>query len=91
MNCFLVAEDDGLTLIDSTTSLADDGARLSTELGLDLKRVALTHAHGVSSARSTGSRIGCCAQAIGLDRSRWSRRPGIRPDMSPFSTCATAA
>ena len=47
MNCFLVTEDDGLTLVDSTmSSPAEDVARMCEDLGLRLKRVALTHAHG---------------------------------------------
>lgn len=47
MNCFLVLEDDGLTLVDSTmSSPATDVAPLVARLGLELRRVALTHAHG---------------------------------------------
>jgi glyoxylase-like metal-dependent hydrolase (beta-lactamase superfamily II) len=47
MNCYLVVEDDGLTLVDSTTSSpAAEIAALAGELGLELRRVALTHAHG---------------------------------------------
>ena len=47
MNCYVVIEDDGLTLVDSTTSSpADDVAALVSQLGKDLRRVALTHAHG---------------------------------------------
>jgi glyoxylase-like metal-dependent hydrolase (beta-lactamase superfamily II) len=47
MNCFLVREDDGLTLVDSTLySPAEDVARTAAGLGLQLRRVALTHAHG---------------------------------------------
>ena len=47
MNCYLVVEDDGLTLIDSTmSSPADDVAALAKQLGKELRRVALTHAHG---------------------------------------------
>ena len=47
MNCYLVIEDDGLTLVDSTiSSPADDVAALVKELGKELRRVALTHAHG---------------------------------------------
>jgi glyoxylase-like metal-dependent hydrolase (beta-lactamase superfamily II) len=47
MNCFLVREQDGLTLIDSTmSSPAEDVSRTAAELGLQLRRVALTHAHG---------------------------------------------
>jgi glyoxylase-like metal-dependent hydrolase (beta-lactamase superfamily II) len=47
MNCYLVIEDDGLTLVDSTTSSpGEDVAILAKQLGKDLRRVALTHAHG---------------------------------------------
>lgn len=47
MNCYLVVEEDGLTLVDSTmSSPADDVAALAKELGKELRRVALTHAHG---------------------------------------------
>jgi glyoxylase-like metal-dependent hydrolase (beta-lactamase superfamily II) len=47
MNCYLVREEDGLTLVDSTmSSPAVDVARVAAELGLKVTRVALTHAHG---------------------------------------------
>ena len=47
MNCYLLQEDDGLTLVDSTmSSPSAEVARLVEQLGLDLRRVALTHAHG---------------------------------------------
>ena len=47
MNCYLVLEEDGLTLVDSTmSSPAEDVAALVTQLGKELRRVALTHAHG---------------------------------------------
>jgi glyoxylase-like metal-dependent hydrolase (beta-lactamase superfamily II) len=47
MNCYLVLEADGLTLVDSTmSSPADDVAALVKQLGKELRRVALTHAHG---------------------------------------------
>ena len=47
MNCYLVREEDGLTLVDSTmSSVADDVAALVKQLGKELRRVALTHAHG---------------------------------------------
>jgi len=46
MNCYLVQEDDGLTLVDSTmSSPADDVAALVEQLGQEVRRVALTHAH----------------------------------------------
>jgi glyoxylase-like metal-dependent hydrolase (beta-lactamase superfamily II) len=47
MNCYLVQEIDGLTLVDSTNSSpADDVDALVKRLGKPLRRVALTHAHG---------------------------------------------
>ena len=47
MNCYLVQEDDGLTLIDSTTSSpADDIASIVRQVGEALRRITLTHAHG---------------------------------------------
>jgi glyoxylase-like metal-dependent hydrolase (beta-lactamase superfamily II) len=47
MNCYLVKEDDGLTLVDTTmSSPASDVERVLQDLGLQLKRIALTHAHG---------------------------------------------
>jgi glyoxylase-like metal-dependent hydrolase (beta-lactamase superfamily II) len=47
MNCYLVVEDDGLTLVDATTSSpAKEVAAQGAELGLELRRLALTHAHG---------------------------------------------
>jgi glyoxylase-like metal-dependent hydrolase (beta-lactamase superfamily II) len=47
MNCYLVEEEDGLTLVDSTIfSPAGDVAVLVKQLGKQLRRVALTHAHG---------------------------------------------
>ena len=46
MNCYLVREDDGLTLVDSTmSSPAADVAEQASRLGLVVRRVALTHAH----------------------------------------------
>ncbi len=47
VNCFLVKEEDGLTLVDTTmSSPAADVERVAKELGMPLKRIALTHAHG---------------------------------------------
>lgn len=47
MNCYVVQEEDGLTLVDSTTSSpADDIDALVKRLGKQLRRVTLTHAHG---------------------------------------------
>ena len=42
MNCYLVREEDGLTLVDSTASSpGPDVARVASELGLTLRRIAL--------------------------------------------------
>ena len=47
INCYLVQEEDGLTLVDSTiSSPGEDVAALAKRLGKPLRRVALTHAHG---------------------------------------------
>ena len=47
MNCYLVEEDDGLTLVDSTiSSPAAAVAALAKQAGKQLRRLALTHAHG---------------------------------------------
>jgi glyoxylase-like metal-dependent hydrolase (beta-lactamase superfamily II) len=47
MNCYLVQEEDGLTLVDSTmSSPGDEVDALVKRLGKPLRRVTLTHAHG---------------------------------------------
>ncbi len=47
MNCYLVQDDEGLTLVDSTTSSpADDVALIAKQVGKELRRIVLTHAHG---------------------------------------------
>ena len=57
MNCYLVIEDDGLTLVDSTmSSPADDVAAWVKELGKQLRRIALTHAHGDHVGGVAGAR-----------------------------------
>jgi glyoxylase-like metal-dependent hydrolase (beta-lactamase superfamily II) len=53
----VVQEDDGLTLVDSTfSSPAADVAALVKRLGKQLRRVALTHAHGDHVGGVTGLR-----------------------------------
>ncbi len=57
MNCYLVREEDGLTLIDSTMgSPAADVAAVAAELGLELRRIALTHAHADHVGGVAGTR-----------------------------------
>ncbi len=47
MNCYLVQEEDGLTLVDSTINGAGKGILQAAEaIGLPITRIALTHAHG---------------------------------------------
>jgi len=47
MNCFIVTEEDGLTLVDSTmSSVAEDVAAEAKRQGKELRRILLTHAHG---------------------------------------------
>jgi len=57
MNCYLVQEDDGITLVDSTTSSpAEEIASILQEVGKDLRRVTLTHAHGDHAGGVAGVR-----------------------------------
>jgi glyoxylase-like metal-dependent hydrolase (beta-lactamase superfamily II) len=57
MNCYLVLDDDGLTLVDSTTSSpAAEVAAEAGRLGLELRRIALTHAHGDHAGGVAGAR-----------------------------------
>lgn len=68
MNCYLVVEDDGITLVDSTmSSPADDVAALIKTLGKELRRVALTHAHGdhVGGVAGVRQRFGGVEISIG--------------------------
>ena len=73
MNCYLVQEDDGLTLVDSTTSSpADDVALIVKEVGKELRRVVLTHAHGdhVGGVAGVGLRFPGVEVSIGERDSR---------------------
>jgi glyoxylase-like metal-dependent hydrolase (beta-lactamase superfamily II) len=57
MNCYLVVEESGLTLIDSTmSSPAADMEILIKQLGKELRRIALTHAHGDHAGGVAGVR-----------------------------------
>src|SRR5262245_19311481 len=47
VNAFLVREDDGFTLVDTTTGGAADGLiAAAEEAGAPIQRIALTHGHG---------------------------------------------
>jgi glyoxylase-like metal-dependent hydrolase (beta-lactamase superfamily II) len=47
INCYLVREDDGLTLVDTNwTKTADAILAAAKQLGAPIRRIALTHVHG---------------------------------------------
>lgn len=46
VNAYLVREDDGLTLVDTTMKAADPILRAAQRLGAPIRRIALTHGHG---------------------------------------------
>lgn len=57
MNCYLVEESDGLTLVDSTmSSVGGDVAEQARELGKQVRRIVLTHAHGDHVGGVSGTR-----------------------------------
>lgn len=46
MNAYLVREEDGLTLVDTTMSAADALIEAAQKMGAPIRRIALTHGHG---------------------------------------------
>lgn len=61
VNAFLVREDDGFTLVDTTVSRgADELIAAARNAGADIKRIALTHGHGdhVGSLDALKERLG---------------------------------
>ena len=46
MNAYLVREDDGFTLVDTTMSAADALIAAAQQAGAPIRRIALTHGHG---------------------------------------------
>jgi glyoxylase-like metal-dependent hydrolase (beta-lactamase superfamily II) len=46
MNAYIVREDDGLTLLDTTMNAADQLLAAAQQLGAPIRRIALTHGHG---------------------------------------------
>ena len=46
MNAYLVREDDGLTLVDTTMNAADALIAAAQQMGAPIRRIALTHGHG---------------------------------------------
>jgi glyoxylase-like metal-dependent hydrolase (beta-lactamase superfamily II) len=67
VNAFLVREDDGFTLVDTTISgSADDLIRAAEDAGGEIKRIALTHGHGdhVGSLDALKERLGDGVQVL---------------------------
>jgi glyoxylase-like metal-dependent hydrolase (beta-lactamase superfamily II) len=67
VNAFLVREDDGLTLVDTTTSgAADDLIAAAGQAGAPIARIALTHGHGdhVGSLDALKERLGDSVQVL---------------------------
>jgi glyoxylase-like metal-dependent hydrolase (beta-lactamase superfamily II) len=60
MNAYLVREDDGLTLVDTTMSAADALIAAARQLGAPIRRIALTHGHGdhVGSVDALRAKLG---------------------------------
>jgi glyoxylase-like metal-dependent hydrolase (beta-lactamase superfamily II) len=67
VNAFLVREDDGFTLVDSTMGgAADDLIAAAKALGGDVRRVAMTHGHGdhVGSVDAIKERLGDAVEVL---------------------------
>jgi glyoxylase-like metal-dependent hydrolase (beta-lactamase superfamily II) len=60
MNAYLVREDDGFTLVDTTMSAADDLIAAATAAGGEIKRIVLTHGHSdhVGSVDGLAAKLG---------------------------------
>ncbi len=60
MNAYLVREEDGLTLVDTTMSAADAILEAAAALGFPIRRIALTHGHGdhVGSVDALRAKLG---------------------------------
>lgn len=67
VNAYLVREDDGFTLVDTTTSgSADEFVKIAQDLGGEIRRVALTHGHGdhVGSLDALKERLGDAVEVL---------------------------
>ena len=66
INAYLVREDDGLTLVDTTMKAADAIIAVAQELGAPVRRIALTHGHGdhVGSVDALREKLGAEAPVL---------------------------
>jgi glyoxylase-like metal-dependent hydrolase (beta-lactamase superfamily II) len=67
VNAYLVREDDGFTVVDTTTSgAADDLIAIARRAGGTIRRIALTHGHGdhVGSLDALAARLGDGAEIL---------------------------
>lgn len=66
VNAFLVREDDGFTLVDTTMRAADDLIAAARGLGGEIRRIALTHGHGdhVGSLDQLKERLGGAVEVL---------------------------
>jgi glyoxylase-like metal-dependent hydrolase (beta-lactamase superfamily II) len=67
VNAFLVREDDGFTLVDTTTGgAADDLIAAARQAGVAIRRIALTHGHGdhVGSLDALKDRLGGAVEVL---------------------------
>lgn len=66
MNAYLVREDDGLTLVDTTMNAADDLMAAAQQVGAPIRRIALTHGHGdhVGSLDALHEKLGADVQVL---------------------------
>jgi glyoxylase-like metal-dependent hydrolase (beta-lactamase superfamily II) len=66
VNAYLVREDDGLTLVDTTLNAADQLLAEAERLGAPIRRIALTHGHGdhVGSLDALKGRLGDSVEVL---------------------------
>jgi glyoxylase-like metal-dependent hydrolase (beta-lactamase superfamily II) len=66
VNAFLVREDDGFTLVDTTLRAADPLIAAAREAGGEIRRIALTHGHGdhVGSLDALRKRLGTAVEVL---------------------------